>query len=719
MENFIYYLLKSSAILVLLYGCYWLFLRKETLFISNRVFFLIGIVLSLSLPWITFTETVLLPYTPTINMVSVTETTLAANEEALTFSWMQLIIVVYTLGCLFFGLRLLLQFTTLSKLKKISQITLEPPYRHIKTPKPIAPFSFFNSIFYYPKNFSDKELAAIIRHEKVHAAQKHSLDIILVELLFIILWFNPFIWLYKNHLKQNLEFLADEACQTSDRKFYQMLLLKEAVGVTNIPLSTSFYNSIIKKRIVMLNQKRSKKINFTKSLIVLPVLALFLMAFNTKTIYQVSETTTQQSNDIELVIEKNTQNQTLDIIKNVLLEKKIDFSYTVVRNETSEIIDLELDMKDISNNDAFDYNAYYKSTSTGPISSVVIKLNPTTKSVTIGEGNASKFTNEAYTVTSAVTDINIGIDKDSKTETYIKNQKFLKEKGVEIDFKGVKRNEKNEITAIKVFYDNGAGQKGSYVRKSDTPIKPFEINIKFHGTKGATIDILEIGPWVIESVSYSKTEPTTLNTSTNVVLNSVSVTSDIPKTGNAVLVKTPVSIKTIKIRQENNSKTILLNDKEVSLEELEEEGETERIFARSIDGLTKFDSVTGKTTIEQMKFSNADGNAVEITRIENDVENESEYMIIEKLDETIKTTTNTVKDIIAVGDKAELTSIQYSETAKKALIIIDEIKVPNHELKDINPNTIESINVLKGKSAIKKYGEEGKNGVIEITTKKE
>lgn len=380
----------------------------------------------------------------------------------------------------------------------------------------------------------------------------------------------------------------------------------------------------------MLNQKKSQKINLTKSLLVLPVLALFLMAFNTKTIYQVAEGTTQQSNNIELLIEKNTQNQTLDFIKNVLLEKKIDFSYTVVRNAAAEIIDLELDMKDISYNDASNYNAYYKSTSMGPISSVVIKLNPTTKSVTIREGNATKSTHEAYTVASAVTAIKIEMDKDSREETYTKNQKFLKEKGIEIDFRGVKRNKQNEITAIKVFYDNGAGQKGSYEFKGNKPIKPFEITVKFEGEKGTNISILEKGLLEIKSVSYSETEPTTLNTATSITKYPVKVSSNTTLTGTAVAVETPVSIKTIKIREQNNSKIILLNDKEISLEELEAEGETERIFAKSINGLAKSDSITGKTTVEQIKFNNAAGNTVEIRRIENGLENESEYIVLKK-----------------------------------------------------------------------------------------
>lgn len=73
MENLIYFLLKSSGILLLFYGCYYVFLRKETFFMKNRLFFLTGIILSLSLPWISITETVLLPYTPAEYMMSVAE----------------------------------------------------------------------------------------------------------------------------------------------------------------------------------------------------------------------------------------------------------------------------------------------------------------------------------------------------------------------------------------------------------------------------------------------------------------------------------------------------------------------------------------------------------------------------------------------------------------------------------------------------------------------
>lgn len=669
--------------------------------------------LSLILPAVTFTETILLPYTTPENIASATESLLVLEEETIAFSWTQIAFGLYVIGLLVFSMRLLFQLLTLYKLKKISQVLVDPPFEHIKTPRPLAPFSFFNSIFYYPHSFSAKELDTIIRHEKVHAVQKHSLDIIAVELLFVIQWFNPFIWLYKNYLKQNLEFIADEGCQSSDRKFYQMLLLKEAVGVTNIPISTSFYNSIIKKRIVMLNQQRSKKINFVKSLIVLPVLALFLMAFNTKTIYQVSEATNQKSNDIELVIKKNTQNQTIEIIKEELLKKEIDFSYTVVRNEADEIIDLELHMKDVSENNT----SNYKSTSDGPISPVVIKLNSTTNSFSIGDLDGTVSTNESNTVTTQVTEVKIGMDKDSKTETYTENQKFLKERGVEIDFKGVKRNKKNEIKAIKVFYDNGAGQKGSYVRKSNNPIKPFDISIKFKDKEEAVVSILEKGPWVIESISYSENKPKASSTSTTKIQNAVRVSPNINATGTAGVAETPTNTKILKIRRNNNKKIILLNDKKISLEELEEEGEAVRIFTKSIDRLESFDSITGKTTIEEMKFNNTAGNNVKITRIKTDVENETEYRIIEQKEDNKLYSINNLEEIIAAEGKEELIYTALHEK-EKPLVFIDGKKVPYKEMSDLIPDKISSITVLKGKAAMKLHGKEAKHGVILVTTKK-
>lgn len=714
MENLLYFLPKSAGILFLFYGCYWLFLRKETFFISNRMFFLLGILLSLSLPWISFTETVILPLV-THNAMVATEAVALATDKSAIFPWTKLLLGLYSIGVLFFGLRLVFQFLTLYRLKKVSEITFEAEFRHVQTPKPIAPFSFFNDIFYHPKGFTSKELDTIIRHEKVHAVQKHSLDILMAEFLFIIQWFNPIVWLYKEHLKQNLEFLADEASQSTDRKYYQMLLLKEAIGTTNIPLATSFYNSIIKKRIVMLNQKRSKNISLVKSFIVLPVLAIFLMAFNTKTVYQVAEIPSTVS---DIVIDKNTTNQELETLKKDFAEKELDFSYTAVRNEDFKIIDLALDMRDVSKNKATRRNGYFKTSSDGVIAPLVIRFYNKSNRIIIGNLDYGIPTNKSYTISTEKDEIKIEIDKDSKEETYTQKAGILAEKGIKIDFKGVKRNNKNEITDIKVFYDNGAGQKGSYVRKSNKPIEPFTITIKMNEAEPADI-----------SVTRMETVANGLIKIANTAQTPTPVT-DVQHTGNPVLIirrdttkriaiRLPpnTTTKSIKIKSDEDSKTILLNHREISLEELEVEGDAESILANTLKTEDKNSLGNHKTEIEELTIRYTNGNEELIKRIETEVENESEYVIMKQKGKFDLSVNDSQTDIIAEGGTVKF--LQTKNDAMKPLIFIDGKKYPNKKIEDLDPNKIESISVLKGQVAIKSYGEEGKHGVILIITKKE
>ena len=110
----------------------------------------------------------------------------------------------------------------------------------------------------------------IIAHEKVHANQYHSIDILLTQLACVVLWFNPFIWLYNKDLKQNLEFSADHDTVNNAvcKKAYQYTLLKTSVPTYQLALSNNFYNSLIKKRIVMLQKSKSAaqaKLSFASS----------------------------------------------------------------------------------------------------------------------------------------------------------------------------------------------------------------------------------------------------------------------------------------------------------------------------------------------------------------------------------------------------------------------------------------------------------------------
>ncbi|MDN3596996.1 M56 family metallopeptidase [Zunongwangia endophytica] len=152
----------------------------------------------------------------------------------------------------------------------------------MRTTKDIKPFSFFNNIVYNPKKHQQKDLKLILKHEQIHARQWHSLDVIFISILCVVFWFNPFIWLYKKVIVQNLEFLADQdaVATIASKKEYQKALVMASVGMQPA-MTNQFYQSFIKKRIIMLNKSKKKNTSW-KTILVIPFLCLFLYSFNLK-----------------------------------------------------------------------------------------------------------------------------------------------------------------------------------------------------------------------------------------------------------------------------------------------------------------------------------------------------------------------------------------------------------------------------------------------------
>lgn len=509
METLFIHLVKSSAIALLFLLSYLIFLRKETFFATNRIYLLIGLVASFILPFITLTQTVWVNPKPVahgnftiIEKVQTTETPI---------EWFAVLLFVYLVGMVFFGFRLLVQLFSIQKIKSTSTVIQERDIKHVQSKKELSPFSFFKSIFYCPAQFDTEELNAIIAHEKVHARQHHSFDVLFTQITCIVLWFNPLSWLYKSYIKQNLEFLADSNAlkKISDRKQYQYLMLQQAIGSQNLAITNSFYNSLtrpvldngIKKRISMLHQNQSKKSNFFKLFVILPFLALFLLAFNVKTEYKIKNppeiSMSAQGKSFDYLINKSTSNSQLQQIKGKLAAKGIDFSYTTVRNENGEIIDIQLNLKGTAiENSAFSMD--YNSNSSSPIKDIKLLYKGGSYFIVTDKSSKPSIQNTNSTPKRAkvlqeepqINSVILEIDKNSKTENLKKDSEFLSERGVKIDFKGIKRNSSNEITAIKVVYDNGDGDKGKYQQNSTAAITPFKLAITFNEDGLTTIDVL-------------------------------------------------------------------------------------------------------------------------------------------------------------------------------------------------------------------------------------
>lgn len=289
MEELLTYILKSAGLLTIFFLSYQLLLRKDTSFSLNRKFLVGGIFTSFLLPAIYFTRKVLIE-APVVNSEFSPEmfqnTPLVREAE---INWWNLAGIIYLVGA---GL-LLCQFAfrlfSILKLIKTRHSENAEGFKFIKFNRITGPFSFFSYIVYNPASHSQHDLKLILQHEKVHAAQLHSVDIILANLTTAILWFNPFSWWYKRSIEQNLEFLADRetVAAAGSRKAYQHALIKVSVPEFQPALTNHFYQSFIKKRIVMLNKNQNNKPKMWKVSLVLPLLIAFMLFFNVKTEAQI------------------------------------------------------------------------------------------------------------------------------------------------------------------------------------------------------------------------------------------------------------------------------------------------------------------------------------------------------------------------------------------------------------------------------------------------
>ncbi|MBV1925287.1 MAG: hypothetical protein KUG49_02105, partial [Dokdonia sp.] len=287
---------KSAAILSLFYLTYRLVLQKDTFFSANRHYLIGGIIASLTLPFLQFTQTsfIDLPVyeaVPMSTQFSPVISKMIPVEPSFSINWWMVALVIYLVGVSIMFIRLGIQLASLHRLIQKHPKSKHGRYTFIEVYDDIAPFSFFQTIVYNPTVHTAGELEMILEHEKVHALQWHTIDVLLTQVTLAIQWANPLAWLYKESLEQNLEFIADSeaARAAASSTAYQRTLVKVSSTALRPALTNNFYHSLIKKRIVMLNKEASNKRNLWKLGLVLPILALFMYSFNVKEVVEYRE----------------------------------------------------------------------------------------------------------------------------------------------------------------------------------------------------------------------------------------------------------------------------------------------------------------------------------------------------------------------------------------------------------------------------------------------
>lgn len=286
------YLLKSELLLLLFYAGYKVWLANEKMFRFNRVYLLLSLVFSFLIPSqiISFQSAA----SNKIGSFSLDELVIQKSNENLNtvvddLNLSNVIFGIYFLVVSVLIIRFILNLYTFYRKIKINETQFINGEKVILIEESTLPHSFWNTIFINKAAFKNNKIPVeLIAHEKAHLQQKHTLDILFIEILQIVFWFNPIFILYKKAIKLNHEFLADEAVNIRYNSIskYQNLLLEIASDKTSINLASTINYLITKKRFVMMTKKECKIKSALKAFTIIAFSGLLLFVFSHKSVAQ-------------------------------------------------------------------------------------------------------------------------------------------------------------------------------------------------------------------------------------------------------------------------------------------------------------------------------------------------------------------------------------------------------------------------------------------------
>lgn len=687
MEQLLTYLFKSAALLSIFFLVYQLLLRRDTSFLANRRFLIFGILTSLLLPAAEITRVVIVePASIPTELISAGELPNISTPAPTFIDWWQIAGVIYLLGLAFLLARFLLQLYSLLNLFREGSRSHETGFTFVSSEKVVAPFSFFKYILYNPSLHSDEELKIIFEHEKVHASQNHSADVLFVNLAAAILWFNPLSWWYRKDLIQNLEYLADKqtVAASVSKKEYQQTLVKISVADFQPALANNFYQSLIKKRIIMLNKKPTRNLALLKTGAVLPLLFAFMFFFNVKTEAQVRQKT-QESNittikTISTIITKSTKEETLEEVKNMFDKEGVDLKFDIVEYSEDDLLTkIAISFKKKESGQSGNVN-FYNSEGIGDIR------------ITLDD---KFFTIEPVSVQKNTTDI---LKKIGERPLYILDGKTFSTKELAGKTVWIKGN----ISAL-----SGEEAAGNFSGNTEDGV------VIINGVE--VIDDLKAA---LKEVDLKKE---------NVVNHYISVLDgekprmiSLESTNSEYII--PFATEIIADQKENVkvSSRIFITD---SIEPLfVVDGKIKTDFKKEKLNPDEIDQIVvlkGKEAVKEYGEKGQNG-VVIITRkssSQKEKENEKDTASFEYVTEKVIISEDSDKETRTIQLEG-VSQLNFDRDSKVLFVVDGIIMKKNFEPQEIAPETIENITILKGEKAIEKYGKKAAEGVIEINLKK-
>lgn len=623
METYLVYIGKAAIGAGAFYIAYLLLFQHQKHFGFNRIYLPVSLALSFMIPLITFTT---VKYIEPVNFDVNSFAYLASasgeiQQPVFVLEWYHYLFGLYLLGAVGFLFHLLLGHLKAMKIVKQSTVQQKFGVPVNVTKKNVHPFSFFSKIVIAEKTLSHPELEMIVSHEKIHVSEKHTLDILLTEIMFLLQWFNPFAWLLKDAVKNNLEYLTDhEIVKQFNPQEYQLAMVSLAGEKGVAPFLTALNGSQLKNRIIMMKKKTENKFAIVKQLAVLPLLAILVMGLSNKEV---------KTEVLKIDPEKNIQIQPEQSVIN-----NLPATDTVAK--AKEIVVVGYGVAKEENPAKGGYSISGGMNGTMQKGSENVTITPSTQNgLTIKSGG-----------------------DPAKQPLFIVDGK---------EVKGIENLNPEEIEKIDVLKDQSAtavyGDKG----KNGVILITTKTNyLQKEAVKG--------------EVTNEKGEP----------LVGVSVVDKSKMTGTITDTK-----GNYEIRSEGEIETLLFGKDGYEMMEVKTNGR------KNIDVKLEVDN----------KLYIVDGKEYEGKTVEIDAEN------IERID-VLKGESG----FKLYGDKGKNgvvlinTKTKYNSGESEPVIFVNG-KETGQKVYDIDPETIKSVNILKGEEAIEKFGEKGKNGVIEITLK--
>ena len=693
MGAFFIYILKSSVCLVLFYLFFRLLLSKETFHRFNRAALLGVLFFSLLIPCIEMTtrhqvevQQAVLSIEQLLMMAELNATAPevgAMVQEAPSVSWIQIVLLVYLAGIVFFACRNICSLICLFRLIYSGRHEkLEKGIILVVHNRTIAPFSWMKYIVISQKDMEENGREILI-HETAHIRHRHSIDLLLADICIFFQWFNPGAWLLKQELQNIHEYEADETVinEGVNAKEYQLLLIKKAVGTRLYSMANSFNHSKLKKRITMMLKEKSSPWARLKYLYVFPLAAIAVTAFARPEISEkVKEISAVKVNDLAEIVQEKVLQDTVKVSKVV---KKADPKVAATKKkEEEEIVIFEVVEQMPEYPGGMDALSKYLESK--------VADSPM-------KGKAGGLVTIGFTVT--------GSGKVTNVQVLGSDQPSLNK-------------EAERIVSEMPDWIPGK-QRGKPVPvKYSVPVR-FG-NIRFGLDKQPLIlaDGKEISMNAMERMNPSDIE------SVSVLKDSASIKIYGKRGENGVILvttKKPGTTTQFNFSKVDNQENVV-PDFQVSGTVVDEQGRPKAGVSILVPNTTygAITDIDGHFSLKAVKGGNLLFSFIGYKSMKVPV---SATMSVRMEQEVINLLPETTKRFVRVRETKPVglingINIHGMKEGEQPLVIVDGKEISMNAMERMNPSDIESVSVLKDSASIKIYGKRGENGVILVTTKK-